>query len=567
MTVSETLQEADELLRDLYESEWQWRTEQLGEQSLSSRGRIDDFLPDVSEAAQQERLRYWESVLGKLREVPFERLSAAAKQDYSVYEQQISTLIAQQQYRMYERPANADTSFWSVLAERGNRALDSEDDARRYVKQLADVPRYFAQHIDNMRAGIARGFGPPQVSMTGRQETIRTVAMAGAPEETVFFKPFDTLPEALPQENRERLQQEGIDVIATAVIPAYRDLLTYVEQEYFPQLPLATAAVDGPDGAAFYQAQLREFTTTELSAREIFDIGQREVAAIRAEMEEIAAQVGFAGDVPGLLEYMRTDPRFYAKTAKELLMVAAYEAKKFDLVVDRFFGKLPEMRFGIVEVPPDLAPFYTFGRGGLGRYTLNTYNLPARPLYSIPALTLHEAAPGHAFQIPFAHEQKHHPAFRRHVYISAYGEGWALYTERLGVEMGIYETPFDMMGMLSFQMWRAVRLVVDPGIHALGWSREQAQDFMRANTAIADHEITTEIDRYIAWPGQACAYHLGQLKIWELRRRAEEALGEAFNIRNFHDTVLGLGSVPLTVLEQEIDRFIAEGGRSPFASS
>jgi uncharacterized protein (DUF885 family) len=567
MTVSETLQEADELLRDLYESEWRWRTEQLGEQSLSSRGRIDDFLPDVSEAAQQERLRYWESVLGKLREVPFERLSAAAKQDYSVYEQQISTLIAQQQYRMYERPANADTSFWSVLAERGNRALDSEDDARRYVKQLADVPRYFAQHIDNMRAGIARGFGPPQVSMTGRQETIRTVAMAGAPEETVFFKPFDTLPEALPQENRERLQQEGIDVIATAVIPAYRDLLTYVEQEYFPQLPLATAAVDGPDGAAFYQAQLREFTTTELSAREIFDIGQREVAAIRAEMEEIAAQVGFAGDVPGLLEYMRTDPRFYAKTAKELLMVAAYEAKKFDLVVDRFFGKLPEMRFGIVEVPPDLAPFYTFGRGGLGRYTLNTYNLPARPLYSIPALTLHEAAPGHAFQIPFAHEQKHHPAFRRHVYISAYGEGWALYTERLGVEMGIYETPFDMMGMLSFQMWRAVRLVVDPGIHALGWSREQAQDFMRANTAIADHEITTEIDRYIAWPGQACAYHLGQLKIWELRRRAEEALGEAFNIRNFHDTVLGLGSVPLTVLEQEIDRFIAEGGRSPFASS
>jgi uncharacterized protein (DUF885 family) len=271
--------------------------------------------------------------------------------------------------------------------------------------------------------------------------------------------------------------------------------------------------------------------------------------------------------VPGLLEFMRTDPRFYAKTAKELLMVAAYEAKKFDLVVDRFFGKLPEMRFGIVEVPADLAPFYTFGRGGLGRYTLNTYNLPARPLYSIPALTLHEAAPGHAFQIPFAHEQKHHPAFRRHVYISAYGEGWGLYAERLGVEMGIYETPFEMMGMLSFQMWRAVRLVVDPGMHALGWSREQAQDFMRANTAIADHEITTEIDRYIAWPGQACAYHLGQLKIWELRRRAEEALGEAFDIRNFHDAVLGLGSVPLTVLEQEIDRFIAEGGRSPFMSS
>jgi uncharacterized protein (DUF885 family) len=244
-------------------------------------------------------------------------------------------------------------------------------------------------------------------------------------------------------------------------------------------------------------------------------------------------------------------------------MRAAWIAKKFDAKASQYFGYLPRQRFAIRPVPPDQAPYYTAGRGGPGVYLVNTYNLPARALYSLPALTLHESAPGHAFQMPIALEQKGVPPFRR-AYISAFGEGWALYTERLGAEMGIYETPYEVFGMLSYQAWRASRLVVDTGIHAMGWTREQAQAYLRENTALAEHEVTTEVDRYISWPGQALSYYLGQMAIMEARAKAEKALGERFDIRAFHDTVLQLGSVPLPVLGARIDRFIAEGGKSPY---
>lgn len=554
----------DDRLKELYEGEWEWRRAQLGGQSLSSLAPIDNFLPDVGEEAQQARLQHWESVLEELATIDPEELSSGARVDYAVYQQQIGTLVGQQRSRMYERPANADSSFWAALSDRGGRPLETEDDARRQLEQLADIPRHFDQQMDNMRRGVERGFAPAQVSMIGREATIRTVAGAGSPEETRFFQPYGDLPDVIDAAVQDDLRQAAREVIKNAVIPAYGKLLDFFTQDYFPHLPTAIAAHDGPDGVEFYRGQLREFTTTELTPQEIFDVGTAAVHSLRQEMEEVAAETGFPGDVPGLLAFMRTDPQFYATSAEGLLREAAWQAKKFDAQVHRFFGRTPRMRFGIEEPPPDLAPFYTFGRGGVDRYILNTYNLPARPLYSLPALTLHEAAPGHAFQTPFALEQTEHPDFRRQVYISAYGEGWALYCERLGVEMGMYATPYEVMGMLSFQMWRAVRLVIDPGMHAFGWSRERAQGFLRDNTAIAEHEIITEVDRYIAWPGQACAYYLGELKIIELRQRAEAALGSSFSIRNFHDAVLALGSVPLTVLETEIDRFIADGGRSPF---
>ena len=555
----------EDQLVELYETEWEWRISQLGAQALSSLAPIDDFLPDLGELAQQQRLQHWESVLDKLHNIPIGDISESARVDYAVYEQQLTTLVAQQRFRMYERPANADTSFWGLMASRATRKFETEGDARRYLSQLSDIPRSFAQHTENMRNGLRRGFGPPRISMTGREETIRSVTEGDA-DSTVFFQSFDTLPESIPADIRDELRDQARIVLREMVIPAYRTLLTFITKDYFPFLPIDIGAYSAPDGEAFYRAQLREFTTTDLSPEQIFEIGQREVASIRGEMEELAAATGFEGDVPGLLHFMRTDPQFYATTAKELLYEAAWQTKKFDGRVHRFFGRTPRMRFGIVEPPADLAPFYTAGRGGLDLYTLNTYNLHSRPLYSLPALTLHEAAPGHAFQIPFALEQTQHPDFRRQVYISAYGEGWALYCERLGVEMEMYETPFEMMGMLSFQMWRASRLIVDPGMHAFGWSRERAQDFLRENTAIADHEIVTEIDRYIAWPGQAASYYLGQLKILELRRRSEAALGAEFCLSNFHDAVLSLGSGPLTVLEERIDRFIETGGHSPFNS-
>jgi uncharacterized protein (DUF885 family) len=281
-------------------------------------------------------------------------------------------------------------------------------------------------------------------------------------------------------------------------------------------------------------------------------------------MLDAMTESGFKGTLPEFLEFLRTDRQFYAKSPEELLMRAAWIAKRFDGKASTWFGYMPRSRFGIVPVPPDLAPFYTSGRGGPGQYLLNTYKLEIRPLYNLPALTLHESAPGHAFQVPIASERKDMPDFRRFTYISAFGEGWALYCETLGLEMGMYDTPYERFGMYGYQMWRAVRLVVDTGIHSEGWTREQAIQYMHDNTALPDHEIETEVDRYIAWPAQALSYYLGEMAIVDGRKKAQAALGAKFNIRAFHDTVLQLGSVPLPVLKARIDRFIAEGGKGPY---
>jgi uncharacterized protein (DUF885 family) len=280
-------------------------------------------------------------------------------------------------------------------------------------------------------------------------------------------------------------------------------------------------------------------------------------------MLETMKATGFKGSFADFLQFLRTDPQFYAKTPDELLMRTAWVAKRVDAQLDHFFGRLPRRRFAIEPVPAAIAPYYTSGRGGPDTYLVNTYDLPSRPLYNMPALTLHESMPGHALQLALADEQRGQPAFRRDSYISAYGEGWALYSEFLGNEMGIYRTPYERFGYLTYQMWRAARLVVDTGIHHLGWTRQQAIDYLAGNTALSQREIVNEVDRYISWPGQALSYELGYLKILDLRHKAEQALGPKFDLRHFHDTVLSTGSVPLPVLAARIDRFIAEGGPEP----
>jgi uncharacterized protein (DUF885 family) len=348
------------------------------------------------------------------------------------------------------------------------------------------------------------------------------------------------------------------------VQPAYMKLLAFMRDEYLPGTRTTLAAESLPDGQAYYRAKIREFTTLDMDPADIHKLGESEVARLHAAMLEQMHATGFTGDFPAFLRFLRTDPRFYAKTPQDLLMRAAWIAKVFDGKAATYFGYLPRARFTIKPVPDDLAPFYTAGRGGPGVYLLNTYDLPSRPLYNLAALTLHESAPGHAFQIPIAMEHKGQPDFRRLAYISAYGEGWALYCEQLGDEMGMYETPYDRFGMLGYQIWRAVRLVVDTGVHAQGWTREQALAYMREYTALPEREIGTEVDRYIAWPGQALSYYLGERTILEGRARAEKALGERFNLRAFHDAVLELGSVPLPVLTAHIDRFIADGGKGPY---
>ncbi|WP_332877044.1 DUF885 domain-containing protein [Massilia sp. S19_KUP03_FR1] len=556
----------DAQFKKLYEKEWRWRVDNdLASDDESPRAGRPAF-PHEDSATQLQHLAYWQGIMKSLAALDPARLSPSAQVDYAIYRAQIAAFVDALRFREYEMPVNADSAFWTNVNYIARRPFRDLPGYENYLRRLAALPVYFDENLANMRAGLARGFTPPQVTLTGRDAALVPVATAATPDETVFFDPFKAMPATIPAAQQEALRARGREAIARYVQPAYVKALAFMRTEYMPKARTTLAAYSLPDGAAYYQSKITEFTTTALTPAQIHQTGLSEMGKIRAEMDATIKQTGFTGSFPAFLTFLRTDPQFYAKTPEELLMRAAWTAKKFDAKSARYFGYLPRQRFAIIPVPPDQAPFYTAARGGPGVYLVNTYNLPARALYSLPALTLHESAPGHAFQLPIAAEQKHVPNFRK-AYISAYGEGWALYCERLGVEMDIYATPYETFGMLSYQAWRAARLVVDTGVHAQGWTREQALAYMHDNTALSDHEIETEVDRYISWPGQALSYYLGQMAILEARRKAEAALGPKFDIRAFHDTVLQLGSVPLPVLTARIDTFIADGGKNPYADA
>jgi len=555
---------ADDQFKAIYTAEWTWRQSILGSGEDAVGSGIPPHLPDVSAKAQGERLAYWQGVEAQLAAIDVTGLSPENQVNFQVYKAQIDAFVAEGQFREYEKPVNSDSSFWSDLAYVVGADFHSEADYRNYLSQLADVPRYFDQQIVNMKAGLKRHFTPPQVTLEGRDVSVRTVIDIARPEDSVYYKPFVTMPASIPAATQAELRAQAVKVISGSVIPAHKTLLTFLLKDYIPGAQKALGASELPDGAAYYQSKIREYTTLDLPPAQIHQIGLDQMAIIRGQMLDVMKEVGFQGDLPAFLTFLRTDPKFYAKTSQELLDRAAWISKQFDGKAAQYFGRLPRSRFAIVPVAPEIAPFYTSGRGGPGAYYVNTYNLPARPLFQLTALTLHESAPGHAFQMPLAMENKSLPEFRQRTYISAYGEGWALYSEYLGVEMGMYETPYDRFGYLSYQAWRASRLVVDTGIHSMGWSREEARQYLRDNTALSEHEIDTEVDRYISWPGQALSYYLGEMAIRDARAKAEAALGDKFNIRAFHDSVLELGSVPLPVLSAHIDAFIAGGGVGPY---
>jgi uncharacterized protein (DUF885 family) len=554
-------QSADARLKAIYTAEWKWRENQFPDDE-DAQIPIQDHLTRVDPATQNLRLAKWQDTLAQLDALPREELSPSEQLNYAVYRPQIETLIAQQRFRDFEMPANSDSTFWTDLGYTARRPFRNLQDYRNWISQMHDIPRYFNEQTNEMRRGLKRGFTPPRVTLAGRDASLTAVTDA-TPEGSLFYTPFKDMP-GVSDADKAALRAQAIAVIRDTVQPAYRDLLTFIRTEYVPGARASLAAYDLPDGKSYYRAKIREFTTLDEDPETIHALGESEVRRLHADMLAVMSETGFRGDFPAFLTFLRSDPQFQAKTPQELLMRAAWIAKRFDGKASRYFGLLPRARFSIEPVPDDLAPFYTAGRGGPGVYLLNTYDLPSRPLYNLTALTLHESAPGHAFQIPLALEHKDQPEFRQHTYLSAYGEGWALYCEWLGQEMGMYETPYDRFGMLNYQIWRAARLVVDTGIHAQGWSREQALDYLRQYTALPEHEIETEVDRYIAWPAQALSYYLGEDAIRTSRAKAERALGGRFNVRAFHDAVLELGSVPIPVLTARIDRFIADGGRGPY---
>jgi len=545
---------AEARLRQLYDDEFAWRQAEYGYQRNAD-GSWEEaaHLPSVTPEAWQRRIDYWRRALASLDAIPLERLSPQERINAQVFRAATEASLNNAQWRTWEAPFNSDTFFWGELLP----LTPYRDEAswRRLIARMRDIPRYFAEHQANMERGLARGWSVPRASLGGRDSTIEPYTREDAANP--FLAALEQIPASIPGPVREQLREEGRQAVREAVIPAYRQLLQFIREQYLPRTRTTTSAADLPDGERFYRSQIREYVTLDMSPQQIHELGLAEVERISAEMRQVMAQAGFQGSFEEFLRFLRTDPRFYATTPHQLVAEASYIAKRIDGQLNHVLGTLPRFRFTIVEVPADIAPTYTSGRGGLEACMFNTYDLPSRPLYNLPALTLHECAPGHSLQAALALEAPQRPQFRQQLYFSGYGEGWGLYTEWLGTQMGIYETPYQEFGRLTFEMWRAARLVIDTGLHAYGWRREQAIDYLARHTALAHADIVNEVDRYISWPGQALSYYIGYRTLRQLRAEAERELGGRFDQRRFHDLVLGLGAVPLPVLESEVRAWIA----------
>ena len=552
-------------LHQLFDKEWQARLDRSPE-FAESVGVITkaDQLTDVSESAQQQWLKTTNSFLAGLEKIDFNSLSEKDKINYKIFKQQLLNRQAFLKFKDYQVPFLADSGFHTRIVRLPiETKFKSLKDYKLYIERLKKIPRYFQQNIDNMNSGLQRNFAMPKIVMTGFTDVIRQQVRSLA-SESPFFKPFDNLPDDFSQTEKLLLKKSASEVIIEQVIPAFQNLADYFDKIYIPKAQKSLAAYDLPNGKAFYQQQIKEYTTGNLTPEDIHKIGLNEVKRIRVEMQEIIQSVDFKGDFKQFLKFLRESPQFYAKTPEELIKEASYIAKKMDGQLPKFFTKLPRQPYTVEPVPEAIAPKYTTGRyvsaplnsTRAGTYWVNTYALDKRPLYVLESLTLHEAVPGHHLQGALNQELDNLPNFRRHSYISAFGEGWALYCEKLGIEAGFYQDPYSDFGRLSYEMWRAARLVIDTGIHAFGWSREDAIKLLEENSALSTHNIRTEVDRYISWPGQALSYKLGELKIIELRQRAEKELGEKFDIRLFHDAILENGSIPLDILTEQIEGFI-----------
>ncbi len=530
------------------------------------RHEYDDRMPSRTPADLARRYDEDKKELAELKQIDRSKLPPNEVVNYDMFQRDLDEGIESYELGDYEMPINADSGFHSGFSRLPQEMpLTTVKEYENYISRLRQWPRYVHEEIELMRMGIKRGFTVPRATLTGYDRTMSAHVVDDVTK-SVFWKPFEKFPSTVPEDAREKLREEGRKAIMEAAVPGYRDLLTFFDNEYLPNARTTLGAYDLPNGRAYYQFKIREYTTTNLTPEQIHEIGLKEVDRISAEMNEVMKSTGFKGDMPAFLHFLRTDPQFYAKTPYELLARASYIAKKIDGKLPSLFGKLPRLPYTVEPVPADIAPKYTSGRyvgapeGSTkpGIYWVNTYALESRPLYNLEALTLHEAVPGHHLQISLSREIPDVPNFRRFTYISAFGEGWGLYCEWLGKEAGIYDSPYSDFGRLGYEMWRACRLVVDTGIHAKGWTRQQAIDYMAARTSLPLHEVETEVDRYISWPAQALSYKLGELKIKELRHRAEAALGTKFDLRAFHDTLLGSGAVPLDVLETNVNRWIEQ---------
>jgi uncharacterized protein (DUF885 family) len=552
-------------LQALFAEQWEYalREDPLFATSVGD-NRYNGRLPAMTPADLARRDRHARATLERLHAIDRARLGETDRVSYYLFERELADAVAGYRFKTYRQLITAEGGFHTDFSRLPEEApLATTRDYDNYIARLRAFPTYARQETDLLREGIASGFSLPRVVMQGYTDAIAMHVVDDAGR-SVFWKPFATFPAAVPETERERLRQAGRAAIGGAVVPAYRDFLAFIRDDYIPHARATIAAADLPEGRELYAFLVRHFTTLDLTPEAVHAIGLREVERIHAEMLRVMQQVGWQQGLPEFLTFLRTDPRFYPRTPDELLKDAAYIAKRMDGKLPSLFKLLPRQPYGVEPVPADIAPKYTGGRyngaplGGrrAGMYWVNTYALDTRPLYNLEALTFHEAVPGHHLQIALQKELDGLPEFRRFLYVDAFGEGWGLYSEWLGLEAGFYQDPYSNFGRLGYEMWRACRLVVDTGIHAMGWGRQRAIDYMAANTALSRHEVETEVDRYISWPGQALAYKVGEMKIKELRREAETALGDRFDVRDFHDAVLHNGTVTLPLLERQVRGYI-----------
>lgn len=504
-------------------------------------------------------------MIQKINKISLDNLSESDKISRELLLFVLQDKIDEVKFKMHLNPITNEVAFHLNLGNMGSKVLKTKEDVAKYLKDLEKLNRKIDYNINLLRAGVAAGISQPKAVFSNYSFTYDKHIVLDVTK-SEFYKPFLNLPASLSNQEKEDFIKKATKSIQENVVEKFKEIKAFFEDEYFPNTREELGVNNTPNGEAFYQNRINFYTTSqEYTAEDIHQIGLKEVARIKAEMQTIINELQFEGTFADFLQFLRTEEQFYPKTAKELLMFARDIAKRIDAELPKYFKTLPRKPYGVVPVPAAIAPNYTGGRYSgssrddtAGFYWVNTYNLPSRTLYTIPALTAHEAVPGHHLQISLNNElpKDKIPKFRRNLYLSAYGEGWGLYAETLADEMGIYTTPYEKFGKFTYEMWRACRLVVDTGIHAKGWSRQQVIDYLAENTALSIHEVTTETDRYISWPGQAISYKIGEIKIRELRKKAEKELKEKFNIRDFHEVILGVGTVTLSIMENRVNNYI-----------
>ncbi|MEA1882599.1 MAG: DUF885 domain-containing protein, partial [Candidatus Marinimicrobia bacterium] len=545
--------EAAAKLHQLFEDQWEKSLKEHPERATYlGDDRYNDRLTDMSMKAVDQRHKESQSLMKKLEKIPREKLNASDKLNYDLYHKQLKRGLDGFQFKGYLMPID---QMGGVQINAPNLVnitpFRNKQDFDNYLKRLEAFPIYMDQIIALMEEGLDEDMIQPGIILRSVPDQIKAQYEIEV-DDSPFFKPFNDKLSAIPDTLQETYAAWGREAVEKHIFTSFRKLDEFFSEEYLPGAREEIGAMHFPNGESFYAFQIRNYTTTEKSAEEIHRIGLNEVLRIRNEMDEVITESGFQGRFKQFVEYLRTNPDFYFSSADELLEGYRAICKQADPELVKLFGVLPRMPYGVKPIPDYQAPasptaYYYSGSkegGRPGYFWANTYKIETRPKYEMEALSLHEAVPGHHLQISLAQELENVPEFRKHGGFTAFTEGWGLYAEKLGEEMGFYQDPYSKFGQLTYEMWRACRLVVDTGMHALGWPREKAIQFMLDNTAKTENDVTVEIDRYIAWPGQSLAYKIGELKLKELKAMAKSELGDGFNVRGFHDAILGNGALP-----------------------